>query len=359
MEEVKKKRKGMKLPNGYGSITKMSGRRRKPWRARVTTGWTPEGKQIYKNIGTYATRAEAMEALAVWNVNPVDQPAKIRRDAIVQGMTFADMYNAFLQYKGEKISDDMAATYRVAYKQLEPLHQLIFSQIKKPHLQDVFDNCTKSSATKSKMKVLINALYKYATEHELVEKDYSKQIDMEAKKNEKDYQPFSEEEIETIWTHADAGDDVAKIILLQIYTGTRINELLEITKENVHLADCYMIGGKKTDNGKNRIIPLHSRVVPILEEFYQQDRPHLFTNRTGARLKYHTFLYHFDKRMEEWQMDHTTHDARRTAATRLHVADVPLEIIAQILGHSQQQITMKAYIKKDVKHLVKYVNAVK
>lgn len=29
----------MKLPNGYGSVTKMSGRRRNPWVARKTDGY--------------------------------------------------------------------------------------------------------------------------------------------------------------------------------------------------------------------------------------------------------------------------------------------------------------------------------
>lgn len=349
----------MRLANGMGSVTKMSGKRRKPWRVRTTLGWTPEGKQIYKNIGTFATRKEAFEALYNWNAQPLSNTDKMKRETVANGLTFADMYNAFLQYKEGKLSDTMISLYRTAYKNLEPLHHQIFVQLKKPHLQDVFDNCTKSSSTKSKMKVLINALYKYATEHEIIEKDYSTQIDMEVKKNEKEYQPFTEEEIETIWKHVEAGDEVAKIIILQIYTGTRIRELLEIKKENVHLADCYMTGGKKTEAGKNRIIPLHRRIVPILEEFYNQDRPHLFVSSRGTALKYHTFLYHFDERMATWGMNHNTHDSRRCLATRLHVADVPYQTIQQILGHSPNNITMKAYIKKDVKHLVKYINYIK
>lgn len=47
--------------NGSGNIFKMSGNRRRPWRARVTVGWTEDGKQIIKNIGFYASRKEAEE----------------------------------------------------------------------------------------------------------------------------------------------------------------------------------------------------------------------------------------------------------------------------------------------------------
>lgn len=358
MEKVKKKRKGMKLPNGYGSITKMSGRRRKPWRVRVTSGWTPEGKQLYKNIGTYATRAEAMDALAAWNVNPHSSAEQAKRDAVAQGMSFTDIYNAMLQYRGDSLSDGMRALYRVGYNNLEPLHQLAFLSIKKPQLQDAFNACKKSSATKNKMKVLVNAIYKYAIEHEITEKDYSKMVDLEPTKNLKDHEPFTEEEIAAIWKRAEA-DDTAKIILIQIYTGCRIEELLQMEKESVNLPEQYAIGGIKTDAGKDRIIPFHDRIVPLVEYFYNQDRPFLFVNAYKGRLKYNAFLRAFLKRMEEWGMKHSTHDARRTAATRLHVADVPYSIIQQILGHASKDVTGKHYISKNAKHLVKHVNKVK
>lgn len=50
----------MKLPNGYGSVTKLSGNRRKPYLARVTLGWTTDqetGKTTQNRvpIGTFKT----------------------------------------------------------------------------------------------------------------------------------------------------------------------------------------------------------------------------------------------------------------------------------------------------------------
>ena len=56
----------MRNPNGYGSVYKLSGKRRKPWTARITVGFKSEnGYPIYNFIGYYATRAEAMRALAL------------------------------------------------------------------------------------------------------------------------------------------------------------------------------------------------------------------------------------------------------------------------------------------------------
>ena len=79
----------MKLPNGYGSVYKLSGKRRKPWIARKTSGWdideaSEKTKQKYKTIGYFATRQEALTALANYNENPYDLDTNF--------MTFADVY---------------------------------------------------------------------------------------------------------------------------------------------------------------------------------------------------------------------------------------------------------------------------
>lgn len=43
----------MKLPNGYGSVIKHKGNRRRPYQARVTVGFTDTGIQKYKTLGWY------------------------------------------------------------------------------------------------------------------------------------------------------------------------------------------------------------------------------------------------------------------------------------------------------------------
>lgn len=60
-------RKPMKLPNGFGSVYKLSGRRRHPWVARKTVGWNEKGQPKYKYIGYYETKKEALQALSAMN----------------------------------------------------------------------------------------------------------------------------------------------------------------------------------------------------------------------------------------------------------------------------------------------------
>jgi len=66
----------MKLPNGFGNVSKLPGKRRKPWRARKTAGWTDEGKQQYITIGYYEKQAQAIQALSEYNANPLHNKRK-------------------------------------------------------------------------------------------------------------------------------------------------------------------------------------------------------------------------------------------------------------------------------------------
>ena len=53
-----------RLPKGYGSVYKLSGSRRRPFTARIQTGYKAEsGRPEYKYLGYYKTLQEALQAL--------------------------------------------------------------------------------------------------------------------------------------------------------------------------------------------------------------------------------------------------------------------------------------------------------
>ena len=85
--------KKMKLPNKYGSVYKLSGKRRKPWAVRKTVGWkqVPEKMKsypIYEFIGFYATRSEALQALAAYNEDPYESTQSLLKKSMKNGLTF-------------------------------------------------------------------------------------------------------------------------------------------------------------------------------------------------------------------------------------------------------------------------------
>ena len=94
----------MKNPNGYGSVYKLTDKkRRKPWAVRVTDSWDiVDGKlkRKYKYLGYYETRKEAMQALAEYNVNP----ASVTKDIL-----FVDLYKMW----SERANRCMAITSKI------------------------------------------------------------------------------------------------------------------------------------------------------------------------------------------------------------------------------------------------------
>ena len=60
----------MKLPNGYGSVVHLKGKRRNPYCVRKTVGWTDKGYPKYFIVGYTKTRTEGLALLAKYNKDP-------------------------------------------------------------------------------------------------------------------------------------------------------------------------------------------------------------------------------------------------------------------------------------------------
>ena len=112
-------------------------------------------------------------------------------------------------------------------------------------LQRTIDDIEKYSIRKS-VKVLLNMLYAYAKKHEITDKEYNTDIELGKPVKVYDKQPFTDEEIQILWDNVDKIPFV-DVVLILIYTGMRITELLEVENSNIHLEEKYLIAGKKTD----------------------------------------------------------------------------------------------------------------
>ena len=107
----------MKLPNGYGSVVKLSGKRRKPYMVRKTTGYRIDPvkeKKIaeYIIIGYARTKSEGLEMLADYNHNPYDTKAA--------KMTFSEVYEEWSKKKYPTVSESNVKGYTASYKACTP-----------------------------------------------------------------------------------------------------------------------------------------------------------------------------------------------------------------------------------------------
>lgn len=342
----------MKKANGNGSVSKLSGIRRKPYIARVTLGWDEStGRQIRKTIGTYVTQKEAQKALIDYLDNPYDLD--------LSNILFKDVYEKWSRLKYPKVSHSAILGYQSAYNNVEKLHNMKIKDIKARHLQEAIDNCSKGQATKKKIKFLFGQMFAYAMQNDIITKDYSEFVDIGKASEESKREPFSNKEIELLWKHI---DDIEFIdtILIMIYSGFRIGELLELETKNIDLVNMTMTGGLKTEAGKNRLVPIHPKILPLIEKRYNKDNQYLIINFKGKKMKYDNYYKEkFIPIMEQLNMKHRPHDCRHTFATLLSNANANATAIKKMIGHESYATTEKIYTHKDIEELRKNVELIK
>ena len=340
----------MRLPNSYGSVVKLSGKRRKPYAVRLTLGWTDDGKQIQKYISYHAKRSEAIAALANYRENPYDLSTR--------DVTFAELYE---RWGENKYGGDIPNCYRAAYKRVPHLHDMAFVDIRKRHIQGEVDACELGYSSKKNIKTLCNKLCNFAIDLELVTANVATTVELPPSEESTMHHPFAPDELEYLWEHTD--DTGARFALIFCYTGLRPTELLKIKTENVHLDDRYMMGGMKTAAGKNRAVPIAEKIFPFIEALYSPDNEYLIMDAwddkpmlTYDRLRSH--VWEKSEALRALPAQHLPHDGRHTCASLLDNAGINLKTIQLILGHRSANITHRVYTHKNIEQLVKAINQI-
>lgn len=315
-------RKNMKLPNGFGCIKKLSGNRRKPY-AAFPSSKIEDKLNICptRAIGYYDSWYSAYNALSDFNKNLLC--------GITPSATFADIYHAFYKAKFEESTKQLSAHSRIdyssAYKNVPSLHNLVFSTIRKSHMQKALDECTLGYSSLSNIKKLYTQMYKYAIENDIVEKNYAQYVNINQENDIEKGEPFTQADIDKLWRHRN--NPTARIILMMIYSGFRITayESLE-----VNLQEQYFKGGIKTRSGKNRIVPFHRSIAPFAAEF----NPKEFRGASFRKQQFYPFLKQLNMLYTADSKKHTPHDCRHTFSwlcDRYHVDDLAKHML---MGHS-------------------------
>lgn len=340
----------MKLPNGYGSVYKLSGKRRKPWVARKTVGWKDNAQPIYEYLGYYEKREMALQALTSYNMDPYDLANR--------QLTFSDVYELWVKQKYTDHDKKVKNGYAAAYKACSDLYEMLFTDIRTAHMQKVLNEWDIGYPSKKNMRIVFGQLFDFAMQNDIVKKDYAEYVTLEMpdEEGEAKHKPFTKEELDTLWENA--ADKAAQIVLIYCYSGMRPTEFVKIKTEDVFLEDRYMIGGIKTKNSKNRAIPIAEKIYKFIENFYNPDNEFLLTDYDGA-LTYDRLNWRYWKPlMQKLDMNHLPHDGRHTCTTLLDNAGVNKTVIKKILGHAGHGMTEKVYTHKTIDQLVEAINLI-
>ena len=338
-----RKTKDMRFANHYGGIVNLGKKRRKPYAVRKTIGWE-NGKQKYKYLNYFESRIEAFEFLVEYNKNPYDTAAR--------KITLNELYTDWSNKHFQDISPNTAKSYFFQYKKLEALYNTPFYLLKAKDYQDIFDENKTDSGLKT-LKAVIGMLYKYAITHEIVEKDYSKLIKVPKYKQKSEKVLFTLEEINLLWEHKDK--EMAQMLLILLYTGMRITELLIMETANIDLEKRVMIGGIKTPNGEDRTIPIHKKIAPIIEA-NMKGQKYLFETKLKSFSTYPNAKYKFKQLSNELGFNHIIHETRHTFVSQCDRLGLNQTSVQRIIGHATQDFTNKVYNHKNIEDLIETID---
>lgn len=323
----------MKLPNGYGTVYRLSGNRRKPWVVKKTIN----GRQRY--LGYFKTRESAFEYLV-----------EINRATPHGEITFSAVYHSWKSRHFKKIGKSSKSAYEISYKHMEPLHRIPFSEITYLELQKAIDSVESGYCTKKKCRVLLSQLYKYAVKNRIVPSDLSVYIDLPKHVPVYFKRPFTARQIGKLWKSVETVKGVKDVLIL-IYTGMRAGEYISLAAGDVNLHQQYINIKKSKTLAGIRKIPIHKKILPLLTE-----------RKTEGRIcpcdNYESFRRLFDHAMKELTMHHTPHECRHTLATMLDRAGANETAVKMILGHARTGVTKGVYTHKTLADLKKAINKV-
>ena len=332
----------MKRSNGTGSIKYIKGRS-KPY-AVFRPSKMVNGKRKAELIGYFATHEEAEETLRLETLHPT------------KNTTLGELWN---MWKKTRSYTDLAKStqegYNMAFNYMEDYHSKRFADMKQDDFQRCIDNAVnqgKSVSTQNKVKILCNILSVYALINDITYKSYAVKLKT-AKAEKPQIEIFSADDIKKLF--ANDNKPLVDTILILIYTGMRISELLTLNKFQVNLNEMVIVGGLKTDAGRDRIIPVHPKIQNYISRHYESCKYKLiehdgkpYTSRY-YRKKYYEVLESLGIRKI------SPHKARHTFFSLMSLYCKDSKVIADVGGHTDVHFTENVYVHPDLERLRKGV----
>lgn len=322
--------------SGSGNISKLSGKRSKPYLARLN-GVT---------VGTFATVREAERALA--RLVDVDITDKYN-------WSFAQVYEAWrpehaavleVRAQAKGTGTTAMSSYATAYAGVPQLHSRPFRSIRKGELQAILNAMRDegySVSTVEKTRQLFGQLYRWAISEGIVPANLSDALTI---RPEEKTPPavFTPEEIQAI---AACDLPAAKIALILLSTGVRIGELFSVPLAACH--EDYFVGGSKTAAGVGRTVPVAPAGLAAYQSLLANARSGGGTrlidgyegNRRPDNFRKRDYYAMLDALgISRAKTPHKTRHAYATAAVR---SGVRPELLKEIIGHASYTTTIDLY----------------
>lgn len=224
------------------------------------------------------------------------------------------------------------------------------------------------------ISVLKNSL-KAARRTGIVDREYSDSIRM-PKSREKEVSCFSVSEQKKIERAVlESGKDRLFGIVLCLYTGLRIGELMALKWEDIDLQRGALSVNKtcrdRWQNGQyirqldtpktvssKRIIPIPKQLLPYLRAIKKRSlSAFLISGKNGKDVPLRSYQKAFERLLKRKDIPHKGfHALRHTFATRALECGMDVKTLSEILGHKNATITLNRYAHSLLEHKQEMMN---
>lgn len=339
----------MKRANGTGTVKRYKDKKNRPW-AAFKPSVMIDGKRKSELIGYYETKAEAEQALSLEQIRP---------SSALRNITLAELFDNWKQTRAfTDLSKQTQDNYNAAFKYMQPYHNKKFADLRQNHFQACIDNAIgqgRSVSTQNKIKILCSLLSTYAMVNDIVYKTYAVKLKT-APAEKKTIQIFTDFEIQKLFENDYI--EIVDSILILIYTGMRISELLTLNKFQVNIDEMVITGGLKTDAGRDRIIPIHPKIQKYIRNRYSTCKYKLIENN-GKEYTAHSYRKQYYKVLKQLGISHITpHKARHTFFSLMDRYCQDKKAMADVGGHTDARFTENVYVHPDIDRLRSAVNCI-
>nr|DAQ29828.1 MAG TPA: Integrase [Caudoviricetes sp.] len=344
--------------NGQGSVYKLPNGK---WVAIITTSLTIEGGKVKRatlSKSGFTTKRDAENYIPVLRQSSEKKPTA--------EITMEQLYNAWLPT--HRAGASTITCYKSAYKHFAVIKDTQFASLALDDWQECLDDCSAGKRTRQNMKALCGLLYKYAIPRRIVDNINIGQYLRVTGDTSSAKPGFPTDAINKMWQHTDTPG--VKLILCQCYLGFRPTEFLTLRVEDYDAINKLIIGGAKTEAGKNRIVTISPKIQPYIDELASGRDNGLLITADGAALTLPAYRKLFYTALDACGIDnptiaeggtnrkkYTPHSCRHTFATLMKRVEGADKDKLELIGHTSPKM-LRHYQDVDIDDIRKITDAI-
>lgn len=159
-------------------------------------------------------------------------------------------------------------------------------------------------------------------------------------------------------------------ILLCLYSGLRIGELIALQWADIDFAKGILTVSKSCHDGKDglvmdepktaasrRMIPLPKQLLPVLKRLKKKSDSSFVVSANGKPVAVRSYQRSFELLLKKLNIPHKGfHSLRHTFATRALECGMDVKTLAEILGHKNPTVTLNRYAHSFMEHKADMMN---